>query len=106
MIEPMELKSKNARRTPRAQLRQPLRIRPFDSHCPPEICTTVNLARHGIYFETSVGHYFVGMGIAVIRNFAPEDPIRQEEIGEVVRVEKLPNGRWGVAFRIFPLKSW
>jgi PilZ domain len=99
----MQPKPKDARRTPRAKLRQSVRIRPFDQHCPPEVCTTVNLSRQGIYFETPIGHYFAGMGIAVTRNFAPDDPLSREEVGEVVRVERLQNGKWGIAVRIFPI---
>jgi hypothetical protein len=42
------------------------------------------------------------MGIAVTRNFVP-DPLSREEVAEVVRIEKLQNGKWGVAVRIFPV---
>jgi hypothetical protein len=100
----MQPKPKDARRAPRAKLCQPVRIRPFDRRCAPEVSTTVNLSRYGMYFETSLAHYFAGMGIAVTRNFVENDPLSLEEIGEVARVERLPNGGWGVAVRIFPVK--
>ena len=44
------------------------------------------------------------MEVAVTRNFDPADLLSREEIAEVVRVEKLANGNWGVAVRIFPVK--
>jgi hypothetical protein len=100
----MQSQPKDGKRPSRVKLRQPVHIRPFDAHCHPEVCTTVNLSRHGIYFETSLAHYFAGMDIAVTRNFVPSDPLSREEIGEVVRVERLQNGKWGVAVRIFPVK--
>ena len=100
----MQPKSKDGRRAPRIKLSQPVRIRPFDPSCMPETSTTVNLSRHGMYFKTSVAHYFAGMGIAVTRNFIPNDPFSREEDGEVVRVERLQNGQYGVAVRILPIK--
>jgi hypothetical protein len=101
----MQTKLKDARRAPRVKLGQPIAIRPFDRHCAPEVSTTANLSRHGIHFESPLGHYFSGMQIAVTRNFDPADPLSREEVGEVVRIEKLPSGKWGVAVRIFPVKA-
>lgn len=84
-------------RPPRAKLSQPVRIRPFDSHYPEEIGVTQNVSRKGLYFETSLGHYFSGMEVYVTRNFHPGDPMSRDEAGDVVRVERLRNGKWGVA---------
>jgi len=81
-------------------LAQPVRVRPFDSHYPPEVCTTVNVSRRGLYFTTAAAHYFQGMGVFVARNFQPSDPMINEEVADIVRIEKLPGGRWGVAVRI------
>ena len=58
-----------------------------------------------MYFESSLGHYFAGMDINLTRNFDPVDPLCHEEVGEVVRVERLQNGEYGVAIRIFPIKT-
>jgi hypothetical protein len=91
---------KNRRRAPRSKLSQPVRVRPFDPNCPGEVCTTLNVSRSGLYFETSAGHYFSGMEVYVTRNFQPGDPMNREEIADVVRVEKVENGKWGVAIRI------
>jgi hypothetical protein len=36
----------------------------------------------------------------VTRNFHPGDLMSREEAGDVIRVEELPNGKWGVAIRV------
>ena len=87
-------------RSPRAKLSQPVRVRPYDPHDPEEVCVTENLSRKGFYFETSLSHYFSGMCVAVTRNFVPGDLMNREEGAEVVRVERLKNGKWGVAIRV------
>jgi len=58
------------------------------------------MSRKGFYFETSLGHYFAGMYVYVTRNFYPGDPMSREEAGDIVRVERLKTGKWGVAIRI------
>ena len=89
-------------RPPRARLSQPIRIRPYDSHLPEEICVTQNVSRRGFYFQSSLGQYVAGMYVYVTRNFYAGDPASREEAGHVVRVEKLEAGKWGVAIRILP----
>ncbi len=96
----MPTETKNRRQSPRAKMAQPVRVRPFDSHYPTEICSTTNVSRKGLYFITATTHYFQGMGVYVVRNFQPGDPMLNEEIGDVVRIDKLPEGKWGVAVRI------
>ena len=62
------------------------------------------MSRDGLYFLTSAGHYlehyFRNMKVYVMRNFQPNDPANQEEIGDVVRVEGPKDGKWGVAISI------
>jgi hypothetical protein len=97
-------------RPPRAKLAQPVRVRPYDSHYPEEMCVTQNVSRKGFYFETALGHYFPGMYVYVTRNFHPEDLMGREETADVVRVEKLKSGKWGVAIRVLatlpPTARW
>ena len=87
-------------RLPRAKLSQTVRVRPYQSQLPAEICVTENVSRRGFYFETSLRHYFVGMYVHVTRNFHAGDLMSGEEPGDVVRVESLRNGKCGVALRI------
>jgi hypothetical protein len=91
---------KESRLTPRENLSEPIRVRPCDSQYPQEICTSVNVSRNGLYLVTATEHYFVGMNVIVSLNFGPEDPLHRDQIGDVVRVEKLEDGKWGVAIRI------
>ena len=100
----MEVPTLNRRCAPRARLSLPVRVRPFDSKCPEEIDTTLNMSRDGLYFVTSAGHYleiyFRNMKVHVMRNFQANDPANHEEIGDVVRVDGPKGGKWGVAIRI------
>jgi len=97
--------NKERRQKARLKLSQPLRIRCSEPPCPTVTCASLNLSRNGFYFETAAGHFFTGMQVDVTRNFRPGDPVNQEEAGTVMRVEKLPNGNFGVAVRIFTLVS-
>jgi hypothetical protein len=76
------------------------RIRIVGSDLPPEICTTNNVSRCGLYFVTTSTHYTPGMRLCVIRNFDPARGTTAEEMGEVLRVDLLMDGRVGVAIRI------
>jgi len=97
----MQQSTKTVPRSPRAKLAQRVRVHPYDSCAPEEICATRNVSRKGLYFETLQGHYFTGMSVKVTRNFDPNDVMSREEAGDVVRVERLETGKWGVAIR-FP----
>ena len=91
---------KECRLTPRESLSEPVRVRPCDPQYPEEICTTMNVSRNGLYFVTSTEHYFIGMNVIVALNFGPDDAKHREQIGDVVRMERLDGNRWGVAIRI------
>jgi hypothetical protein len=88
------------RKEPRAKLAQLVRIRPLDPHYPAEVCTSVNLSLSGIYFATSLEHYCPGMNVYITRNFRPDDPSNREDAGTVLRVDRLRNGKTGIAVSI------
>jgi len=92
---------KDRRRTPRSNLQQVVRIRPFDPQFPPEYCTTFNISADGLYFATSAGHYSPGMNVYVTADFQPASPMNRSVAGAVVRVEQLDNNQFGVAIHIF-----
>jgi len=100
----MEAPIKNRRRAPRAKLSLPFRIRCFDTNWPEELGWTSNVSREGLYFETSAGHfleqYFRNWKVGVIRNFQSGDIINFEETGQIVRVDRLPGGKLGVAIHL------
>ena len=96
----MPTESSERRRAPRTNVKQVVRIRPFDPQLPPEYCTTFNVSRDGLYLETSGGHYALGMNVYVTRDFQPGSPIEHDVAGAVVRIEKLENDEFGVAIQL------
>lgn len=68
-----------------------------------EVQMTMNFNRHGLYFETSQGHYRLGMRLQAAFPYC--DGLCHEYAGEVVRVESLPDGRYGIAVRFLYIES-
>ena len=91
---------KEQRRELRASVAQRWRIRIPDTDHLPEICTTHNVSRCGLYFLTSSNHYLPGMTVCVIRNFDPDDQISTEEVGKIVRVDSYKGDQKGVAIQV------
>jgi hypothetical protein len=74
---------------------------PSDPRYKQEVCTTLNTSRDGLYFTTHASHYRVGMRLSVSSGYRPEDPCSSAaSFGEVVRVERLEDGSFGIAVRI------
>ena len=96
----MQTAAKEYRLAPRENLSEPVRVRPCDPQYPEEVCTTSNVSRSGLYLVTSTQHYSVGMNVIVTLNFGPDDPMHHEQIGDVVRVERLEEDKCGIAIRI------
>jgi PilZ domain len=90
------------RRSPRARISRKFWVRPSDSDGEhfEEFPISANVSKHGIYFYTSL-RYQKGMRLFVTYPFTfANDPIKSEYIAEVVRVEELPNDRFGVAIHL------
>jgi hypothetical protein len=96
----MQTAAKECRQAPREHLSEPVRIRPCDPQYPEEVCTSLNVSRTGAYLVTSTEHYSVGMNLILTLNFGPDDPKQREQIADVVRVDKIQKGLWGIAIRI------
>jgi hypothetical protein len=88
---------KDRRISSRSNQSKTVRIRPAESKYAEEIRTTLNVSWNGLYFATSIGHYFPGMVVYITQDFRANDPTSREEPGSIVRVDKLKEGRWGVA---------
>ncbi len=97
------MEQKERRRTRRAKMMRPLRVRPSeprDDHFE-EIATSMNASRDGILFSSRRDDYYPGMRLFVTFPYnAPNDPMNCEYVGEVVRVEKLPHGKVAVAVQL------
>ena len=103
MAEYTEPKYNEQRRSRRAKIVKPLRVRPSeprDEHFE-DLPVSVNASKEGIYFHSRRSNYYKGMRVFVTFPFSSaHDPMNCEYVAEVVRVESLPNGRFGVALHL------
>ncbi len=73
---------------------------PRDDHFE-DLPISVNASKSGIYFITRQKSYYPGMRVFVTFPFSsPHDPMNCEYVAQVVRVEKLENGKTGVAVHL------
>lgn len=104
----MEFQSAQERRkSRRIRIGQPLRIRPSDPKDAyfEDSNTTKNVSKDGIYFVTRISAYYEGMRLFVIvPHHAPKEPQDKEYLGQVVRVDPLPEGQRGIAVQF--LTDW
>jgi hypothetical protein len=103
MSNTLEQQFVQKRRSRRAKIARPLRVRPSDpkdDHFE-DLPTSVNASKEGIYFLTRREKYYKGMRVFVTFPFTSRhDPMNCEYVGEIVRVEALPNGKFGVAVNL------
>jgi|SRR5579871_3151334 len=101
--ETVEQQYAQKRRSRRARIAKPLRVRPSDpkdEHFE-DLPMSVNASKEGIYFLTRLGSYYKGMRVFVTFPFtSAHDPMNCEYVGEIVRVEKQANGKTGVAVHL------
>jgi hypothetical protein len=91
---------KERRQASREDVSESILICPCEPEYPEEICTTLNMSRTGLYFATSKDHYFPGMNVIVTLNSRSANPMPQQYIADVIRLERLEDSKWGVAIRI------
>ena len=103
MPDPTEAQFADKRKTRRAKIAKPLRVRPSeprDEHFE-DLPVSVNASKDGIFFQTRRKDYYKGMRVFVTFPFTSQhDPMNCEYVAEVVRVEDLPNNRYGVALHL------
>jgi len=91
------------RRSRRAKIAKPLRVRPSeprDDHFE-DLPVSVNASKEGIYFVSRLSSYYPGMRVFVTFPFSsPHDPMNCDYVAQVLRVEKLPNGKFGIAVHL------
>jgi hypothetical protein len=87
----------------RANIARPVRVRPSeprDNHFE-DLAVSVNASREGIYFVSRLWSYYPGMRVFVTFPFnSLHDPMNCEYLAQVLRVEKLPNGKSGIAIHL------
>ena len=95
-----EIPASELRRARRAKISKQVRVRPSeprDDHFE-DLPVSANASKHGIYFVSRRSGYYKGMRVFVTFPYtSPHDPMNCEYLAEVVRIEKLPKDRFGVA---------
>jgi hypothetical protein len=103
MPEKLEKQIKEKRAGRRAKIASPVRVRPSeprDDHFE-DLPISVNASKSGIYFTSRLHSYYPGMRVFVTFPYSsPHDPLNCEYVAQVVRVEKLENGKTGVAVHL------
>jgi PilZ domain len=87
----------------RCKINQLMHIRPSDPEREPfdDIRGSLSMSRSGVYFQSSETGYEVGMRLFVSMPYSKEPAaMTREYLAEVVRREPLPNGLFGIGFKI------
>lgn len=96
----VEVPASELRRARRAKMARPMRVRPSeprDDHFE-DLPTSVNASKHGIYFVSRRSTYYKGMRVFVTFPYtSAHDPMNSEYLAEVVRIDTLPNKKFGIA---------
>jgi hypothetical protein len=85
------------RRSQRDKIANPARVRPWGPKYEEEVRTTLNSSRDGLYFTTWSEHYHLNMSVSVIFPYASVVLSHSEHFGRIVRIERLTDGRLGIA---------
>jgi hypothetical protein len=93
----MQTVAEDHRSEPRLALSHAVRVEPLEPSYPAEDCITLNVSGNGLYFMSPIGHYYTGMEVFVTQNFEHATPTNHRDPGKVVQVDKLRDGRWGIA---------
>ena len=96
-------KQTERRSSRRCKITQLMRIRPSDPERDPfeDIRGSLSVSRTGVYFQSSVPTYAVGMRLFVTMPYSKESgAMTHEYLAEVVRRDPLPNGLFGIGFKI------
>jgi PilZ domain len=100
----MRTTSQSERRvTRRCKITQLMRLRPSDPEKVhfEDLRGSLSVSRNGVFFQTSEPGYEIGMRLFVTMPYS-KDPtsMSREYLAEVVRRENMPNGLFGVGFKI------
>ncbi len=105
---PGEERSPERRRSRRAKVARPVRVRPSepqDAHFE-DFPTSVNASSEGVYFLTRNEKYYTGMQVVVTFPYiGPRNPMNSDYVAKVVRVENLGAGKFGVAVELLSAKA-
>jgi hypothetical protein len=92
---------KDRRKATREKSSMPARVRTSNPAHEDEVRTSVNRSDQGIYFTTWNEHYCVGMSLGITFPYSSAIELySSERKAEVVRIEKLTDGRLGIAVKM------
>jgi hypothetical protein len=103
MPEPAEKLWPEKRRSRRAKIARSLRVRPSDPRDEhfEDLAVSINASKEGVLFATRRTNYYLGMRVFVTFPYgSPHDPMNCEYLAQVVRVDRLPNNKFGVAVNL------
>jgi hypothetical protein len=95
--------SSDKRFKPRARIARKIRVRPSNPEEDDfeDISVSINASRDGVYFSSKRESYRVGLRLFVTYPYGEaHDPSNREYVAEVVRVETLREGTFGIALRL------
>jgi len=94
-------KPKDARRRKRIKVALPLEVRPFDARFMEivDVGEVLDFTRDGLYFASSMPHYYVGMRLLVTFPFGDKVAAHKKFLGEIVRMEDRPDGSNGIGVK-------
>ena len=97
-------RSSDRRREPRVREERLVHVQPAEPGSKPfeEVRTMKDFSRNGVYFITDRASYRTGDHLHVVPAFGG---LNLEYFGEVVRVEPLPFGEYGIAVRLLGVKN-
>ena len=89
----------DARTRKRLKVCLPVHIRPFDARFAEieDVGQVVDFTRDGLYFKTTMPHYFVGMRLIVTFPFGEKVSTHRKFLASIVRLECLEGDNRGVA---------
>jgi hypothetical protein len=100
--EPASKAPDDARTRKRLRVSLPVHVRPFDARFAEieDVGQVVDFTRDGLYFKTSMPHYFVGMRLIVTFPFGEKVSAHRKFLASVVRLEQLEKDCRGIAVRL------
>ncbi len=92
---------RDARRRKRLKVSLPVHVRPFDARFVEieDVGQVVDFTRDGLYFVTSMPHYFVGMRLIVTFPYGDNVSAHRKFLASVVRLEDHDRQKRGIALR-------
>src|SRR5580704_8167189 len=92
---------RNGRRRERLRVSLPVQVQPFDARFIDiiDVGEVSDFTRDGLYFQTCMPHYFMGMRLIVTFPFGDQASAHKRFLGTIVRMEDRMDGNRGIAVR-------